>query len=125
MAEFLEAYRCEVCGNIVVVFHAGKGGLSCCGQPMVKLDESSRSGAEEKHRPVVEKKEDGYLVKVGSAPHAMDESHYIEWIELRTDAKELYVKFLSPGDAPEAFFKTEAKEVKAREYCNLHGLWES
>ena len=28
-----------------------------------------------------------------------------------------------PGEAPEAVFKTDAQNVTAREYCNLHGLW--
>jgi superoxide reductase len=32
-------------------------------------------------------------------------------------------KYLKPGDAPEAEFRTGAAEVTAREYCNLHGLW--
>ncbi|HET6442896.1 MAG TPA: desulfoferrodoxin family protein [Phycisphaerae bacterium] len=27
--------------------------------------------------------------------------------------------------APEADFNLSAKEVSAREYCNLHGLWKS
>ena len=32
---------------------------------------------------------------------------------------------LKPGEKPEAIFMTnaEAKDVTAREYCNLHGLW--
>ena len=32
---------------------------------------------------------------------------------------------LKPGEKPEAIFLTnaEAKDVTAREYCNLHGLW--
>ena len=34
-------------------------------------------------------------------------------------------KYLKPGDAPEAFFKTDAAEVTAWEYCNKHGLWKS
>ena len=32
-------------------------------------------------------------------------------------------QFLDPGDAPEAEFKTDAADVTARAYCNLHGLW--
>jgi superoxide reductase len=34
-----------------------------------------------------------------------------------------FFKFLNPGDAPEAEFKTDAADVTARAYCNLHGLW--
>ena len=34
MAEKLEIYKCDVCGNIVEVLHAGGGELVCCGEPM-------------------------------------------------------------------------------------------
>ena len=30
----LEIYKCEVCGNIVEVIHAGAKALVCCKQPM-------------------------------------------------------------------------------------------
>jgi superoxide reductase len=36
-----------------------------------------------------------------------------------------YRKFLSPGDAPEAEFEISATDIKARAYCNVHGLWQS
>ena len=29
------------------------------------------------------------------------------------------------SNVPEAFFATEADQVSARAYCNLHGLWRS
>jgi superoxide reductase len=56
--------------------------------------------------------------------HPMEEKHYIEWIEIIADGK-AYRQFLKPGDAPEAFFKIDAKQVTAREYCNIHGLWKA
>ena len=34
MTEKLQIYKCEVCGNIVEMLHAGAGQLVCCGQPM-------------------------------------------------------------------------------------------
>jgi len=34
MTEKLQIYKCEVCGNIVEMLHAGAGELVCCGQPM-------------------------------------------------------------------------------------------
>ncbi|MBN1319730.1 MAG: desulfoferrodoxin [Thermoleophilia bacterium] len=122
MAEKLEIYKCEVCGNIVEVVHGSFGELVCCGQPMVLMTENTVDAAKEKHVPVVEKTDDGWKVKVGSVAHPMEESHYIEWIELIADGK-AYRQFLEPGQAPEATFKIEAAEVTAREYCNLHGLW--
>jgi len=117
-----QLYKCDVCGNIVSVLLAGGGDLVCCGAPMKLLVENTVDASKEKHVPVIEKTADGYKVKVGSAPHPMEEKHYIQWIELVADGVSL-MKFLKPGDAPEAEFCTKAKSVTAREYCNLHGLW--
>ena len=124
MAERLEIYKCDVCGNIVEVLHGGKGELVCCGQPMKLMKENTVDAAKEKHVPVIEKIPGGYKVKVGSVAHPMEEKHYIEWIELIADG-EAYRYFLKPGMAPEATFKTDAAKVAAREYCNLHGLWKA
>jgi len=124
MAERLEVYKCEVCGNIVEVLHGGVGQLVCCNKPMIHLVEGSVDASQEKHVPVIEKVEGGYKVKVGSVAHPMEEKHYIEWIELIADGK-VYRQFLEPGEAPVAFFSVEAEKVTAREYCNLHGLWKS
>ncbi len=124
MTERLEIYKCEVCGNIVEMVHAGAGELVCCGQPMKLFKENTVDAATEKHVPVVEKVENGYKVTVGSVPHPMEESHYIEWIELVAGDK-AYRQFLKPGGKPEAFFAIDADKVTAREYCNLHGLWRS
>ncbi|MFH7320614.1 desulfoferrodoxin [Desulfurivibrio sp. D14AmB] len=124
MAKKLEVYKCDLCGNIVEVLHAGAGQLVCCGQPMRLMTENTVDAAKEKHVPVIEKVEGGYLVKVGAVPHPMEEKHYIEWIELLADGK-VYRQFLEPGQTPEAFFPVSAAQVTAREYCNLHGLWKA
>lgn len=124
MAERLEVYKCDLCGNIVEVLHGGKGELVCCGQAMKLMKENSVDAAKEKHVPVIEKIPGGYKVKVGSVAHPMEEKHYIEWIELIADG-EAYRSFLKPGMAPEATFKIDAAKVTAREYCNLHGLWKA
>jgi superoxide reductase len=29
-----QKYKCNICGNEVVVIHSGTGTLVCCGQPM-------------------------------------------------------------------------------------------
>ncbi|KUJ95674.1 MAG: Desulfoferrodoxin [Desulfonauticus sp. 38_4375] len=122
MPQLLEVYKCDLCGNIVQVVHAGEGELVCCGQPMRLLKEGSVDAALEKHVPVVEKTANGYKVTVGSVLHPMAEEHYIEWIELIADGKS-YRQFLKPGDEPVAEFCVQAEKVTAREYCNLHGLW--
>ena len=122
MAERLQVYKCEHCGNMVEVLHGGGGELVCCGQPMALLTENTVDAAREKHVPVVEKTDAGVKVMVGSVAHPMEENHYIEWIELLADGK-AYRQFLEPGGAPEATFDIEADQVFAREFCNLHGLW--
>ena len=124
MAEKLEIYKCEVCGNIVEVIHGGAGELVCCGQPMNLMTENTVDAAKEKHVPVIEKVEGGIKVKVGEVSHPMEDKHYIEWIELIADGK-AYRQFLNPGDTPEAVFNVDAAQVSAREYCNLHGLWKA
>ena len=124
MAEKLEVYKCEACGNIVEVLFGAKGELTCCDKPMVLLKENTVDAAKEKHVPVVEKTAQGFKVKVGEVAHPMEENHYIQWIEIIADGK-AYRQFLNPGEAPEATFTIEAGQVTAREYCNLHGLWKA
>jgi len=119
-----EIYKCNICGNIVEVLVVGGGELVCCGEPMKKLTENTEDAATEKHVPVIEKTDDSVTVKVGSVAHPMEEKHYIQFIELLADGK-IYRKMLNPGDKPEATFEISAKEVSAREYCNLHGLWKA
>jgi superoxide reductase len=124
MAQKLEVFKCEICGNIVEVLHGGKGDLVCCGKPMKLFKENTVDAAKEKHLPVIEKGPEGIKVKVGGVPHPMEEKHYIEWIEILVDGK-AYRQFLDPGQAPEAFFNVRGEGVSAREYCNLHGLWKA
>jgi superoxide reductase len=123
MAEKLQIYKCEICGNIIEVLHGGAGELVCCGQPMKNLTAKTADVGKEKHVPVIEKIAGGVKVKIGGVPHPMEEKHYIEWVEIIADGK-AYRQFLKPGEAPEAIFKIEAKTITAREYCNVHGLWE-
>lgn len=122
MPKLLEVYKCELCGNIVEVIHAGEGELNCCGQAMKLFVENTVDAAKEKHVPVIEVGDGVVKVTIGAVAHPMEEKHYIEWIELLADGK-AYRQFLNPGDAPTATFNVTAKSLSAREYCNLHGLW--
>ena len=124
MAERKQVYKCELCGNIVEVLHGADGALVCCGQEMTLLDAKTADQGKEKHVPVFETADGGLKVKVGSNPHPMEEKHYIEWIEIM-DADSTYRHYLKPGQAPETVFKGQKQGVKAREYCNVHGLWKS
>lgn len=123
MTEKLQIYKCEICGNIVEMLHAGEGELVCCGAPMKLFQENTVDAAKEKHIPVIEKIEGGFRIKVGSVAHPMEDKHYIEWIEVITEDGRVYRQFLHPGEKPEAVFKVDASKITAREYCNLHGLW--
>ena len=124
MTERNQIYRCNVCGNIVEVLHAGAGKLVCCGEDMELLRENTEDTGYEKHVPVIERDGDDVKVKVGSVAHPMESEHYIEFIELIADNK-IFRKHLSSRDKPEAEFETDAKELSAREYCTVHGLWKS
>ena len=124
MPERLEVYQCKLCSNIVEVLRGGGGSLSCCETPMTHLKENTVDAAVEKHVPVVEAVDGGYVVKVGDVPHPMGADHYIEWIELSTEDNTFVQRqMLTPSSEPEATFKTNAAKVVARAYCNLHGLW--
>lgn len=125
MTEVKQIYKCNKCGNIVEVLHAGAGDLSCCGEPMVLVKEGVTDASLEKHVPVIEKTDKGYHVKVGSAAHPMESKHSIEWIELITPTTS-YTQFLTPDDKPEAVFEVkEDGPITVRAYCNLHGLWKA
>ncbi len=126
MAEKMGIYKCGKCGNIVQVLHGEEPPVMCCGQPMDRLVENTVDAAKEKHVPVIEKIQGGYVVKVGSVPHPMGNDHWIEWIELASEDNTFVQRqMLTPTDAPRAEFKTDAAKVVAREYCNLHGLWKA
>lgn len=118
-----QVFKCRICGNMVEMVHAGQGTLVCCGEDMELLVSKTMEIGNEKHLPVIEFTPEGVNVKVGSVAHPMEDKHYIEWIELIADGK-AYRQYLKPGDIPAASFCVKAEQVQAREYCNLHGMWQ-
>ena len=124
MAKLLGIYKCELCGNIVEVIHEAGGQLVCCGQAMKLYEENATDAAQEKHVPVVEKRDCCIKVTVGSVAHPMEEKHLIEWIELIADGRTCR-KALKAGDAPEVKFYTTPETFTVRAYCNVHGLWKA
>jgi len=124
MTQKLEIYKCEICGNMVEMTHEGAGTLVCCGQPMTKMVEKSLDAGTEKHLPVVEKAEQGTVIRVGSVPHPMEEKHYIEWIEAIKKTGSVVRIHLAPGRKPEVRITWNFEDVsEVRAYCNVHGLW--
>ncbi len=119
-------YRCSVCGNIVEVLEEGAGTLVCCGQDMETLQEKEQDQGLEKHVPQIKIEGDTATVTVGDILHPMEDSHYIQFIQLIVDG-DTQTKYLLPSQQPITQFKLlkEYKNITAREYCNLHGLWKS
>lgn len=124
MAEKFGIYKCMMCGNTIEMIEAHPPNVVCCGHEMNLMQENTQEEGGEKHLPVVEKEEGFIEVKVGSTPHPMDDSHYIELVELIRDGKVIAGKWLYPGDEPRANFSVESTEgINARIYCNVHGAW--
>ena len=126
MVKLNEIYRCNVCENMVEVVNVGEGQLVCCGEDMELLEERQLDVGPEKHVPIIEKDGDKIVVKVGEVSHPMEEEHHICFVELFVGDK-IYRKFLNPGDEPIAIFEVcgDIADIRAREYCNVHGLWHS
>lgn len=80
--------------------------------------------AQEKHVPVITVDGETVKVAVGSIEHPSLPAHYIEFIVLVTETG-MQMKWLKPGDKPEATFKVTDKPIAAFEFCNLHGLWKA
>lgn len=124
MTELRQVYKCNICGNIVDVLHAGMGQLVCCNAPMELMEEKNQDEGLEKHLPIIEKKGDKAIVRVGEVLHPMEEKHFIEWIEVISENSS-WLKFLSPGDKPEIEIMTKDSNLTARSFCNVHGLWKN
>jgi superoxide reductase len=122
MTQILQFYKCDECGNVVMVTHTGEGELVCCGQNMRLLEEKSADAGKEKHVPVIEKTASGIKVRVGAVAHPMEEKHYIQWISVKHD-RNFYIHALRPGEVPEAEFPINDTNVKSLIYCNVHELW--
>jgi superoxide reductase len=124
-----QVFKCNVCGKVIEILKPGAPETVCCGQPMVLMEPQWKDWAVEKHTPKITV--DGKMVTVDigitmGTPHPMTEEHWIMWIELICKDDYSIRKFLNPGDQPKATFTvSDASGLKAREYCNLHGLWVS
>lgn len=121
--EKFQIYKCDICGNIVQVLLSGGGELVCCGEKMNLLKpQTEESEMGEKHIPKIEEFNNSISVNVNK--HPMLPEHYIKFIEVVSDdASEFRVKYFSPDEKPEFELSGMDENVKALEYCNVHGLW--
>ena len=118
-------YKCGECKKVVEIIVGSGAATVCCGSPMTELVAQTAEYKTEKHVPYIERVNGGVKVTVGKeVAHPMTAEHYIVYIEICADGI-LMRKYLKPGDAPEAFFKTDAENIVAWELCNVHNLWKS
>ncbi len=123
MTRVNEIHKCEMCGNIVEILHAGAGDLYCCGQVMEIKKANYEEAATEKHIPVIKDDKDGKRITVGEVEHPMDADHYIEWIEVVFPDGKVLRRDLKPGEEPSIYCGKDHSKAIIRAYCNVHGLW--
>lgn len=118
-------FKCDSCGNILVMVHEGGGPLKCCGKDMNELKANTEEASTEKHLPVIDISTDKVTVSVGSVPHPMEKAHHIEFVYLETK-RGGQLKFFKLEETPTITFALlEDELIAAYEYCNLHGLWKT
>lgn len=120
----MKFYKCKHSGNIVMDIDNKIITAMCSGEVMEELIPDSIDASLEKHIPVVTVNGNNVKAVVGEILHPMIPEHYIMWIAIET-TKGSQIKYLQPGNAPEAEFALAEGEqyVAAYAYCNLHGLW--
>lgn len=119
--------KCKHCDELYEIVFEGTSCAEhgCACDTMEEVTPKTADFKTEKHVPVVEKIEGGIKVSVGSTLHPMVEDHWITMIDATIGSK-LYRAYLKPGEQPIAEFMVgdvDPATVKAREYCNKHGLW--
>lgn len=117
-------YHCAICGKVIAVLSDTGVPTVCCGETMEELIPNTTDGVTEKHVPVIREDGSAVTVRIGSAPHPMEDSHRIPWIGLRT-AGGFQFRELCAGEEPEAAFALSPGDCAetAFAFCNLHGLW--
>ena len=118
-------FICEKCGNMIGLIKDVGVPMMCCGEDMKELLPNTVEASSEKHLPDITVSGDSICVKVGSAPHPMEEAHHITFVYVETK-KGGQRKSLSIGEAPElSFCFTDDAPIAVYAYCNLHGLWKT
>jgi superoxide reductase len=118
-------YICNKCGNMVGLIKDKGVPLVCCGEKMTELVPNTVEASTEKHLPVATVSGDSINIKIGSAPHPMEDAHHIVFVYVETE-RGGQRKSLHVGEAAEVTFKVvNDKPVAVYAYCNLHGIWKT
>ena len=107
-------YVCPVCGN--VIHSMGEAVISCHGVELMPLEAEK---PDEHHKPLLERVEDEYFVKIN---HEMTKQCYISFIAAVSSDRLQMVKLYPEGNA-EARFKISGVR-KICFYCNRDGLFQ-
>ena len=118
-------FICKPCGNLVGLVEDKGIPMMCCGEQMQELIPNTVEASAEKHLPAVTVSGSGISVQVGSAPHPMEEAHYISFVYAQTK-RGGQRKCLNAGEEPKvSFCFIDDEPVAVYAYCNLHGLWKT
>ena len=120
MSKELVIRKCLKCGATIKVLEDCNCscGFECCGEKMKRLVPNSVDAAVEKHVPTYEVKDGKIFAEVN---HVMEEDHYIEWISIVFDDKEVTTYFKPSEEATMHCKYVPGSTIYA--YCNKHGLW--
>lgn len=129
MTNKFELYKCNICGNIIEVLISGDGHPVCCGEEMHKLevqnDNKNSSMLTEKHVPKIEFN-DNQNIFITVSNHPMEEKHYIMFLQtISNNNNESRTIFFYPGQDVSMNVVSKNNDIKARSYCNIHGLYVS
>lgn len=120
----IKMYKCDICGNLVIMMNDSGVTPECCGEPMSEPEINTVDASFEKHVPVITLHEDHITVNIGETDHPMKKEHFIKWIILITD-KGIQTVYLEPGEQPSAEFSiySDERPLAVYAFCNIHGLW--
>jgi superoxide reductase len=120
---------CPVCGAKKEAFELDNAAIK---KP---ADAGNLSELEKKHIPVIDiRKQCGLVgagcidanIKVGAVLHAMEEKHFIMYIDLYLDYKFIARYHMAPdklNPVVGVHLKSASGKLTALENCNLHGRW--
>ena len=125
MREKQKFYKCNLCGNLVVIVDNKGGPLTCCGEKISELNPNTVEASTEKHLPFVTGSGGSIKVQVGNVPHPMEEAHHITFVYVETENGGQRKYFKTGAGPMHSFSFSDDKPISVYAYCNLHGLWKT